>query len=738
MTTFDLTLPAASVPGTALDEQAVFLRTAWGSPWFAIPHLNCDWATWSVAGIQVNRAQLSFRYGEGMRPGESAIAEVQRGDPTSFLRSFVKIEFGTSPNKWIWVGTIESIGDVQEGTATYPSGDIRFNCYGLEFLLQQHRIVNSAIEEGSQQSLVTTSRGITFNNHSRGNRSQNMHGSTYVFGVDQGDGLAANQTWSSLDIVRYLLEYQVPGGKNSFAIPWALHSSAVPFIPDYDAPIVAQNGRRTLDLLDNLITRERGVTWWYELDDSTGIVWIHATSFTDTPVSLGTGQTIPANPNIDNINFERDPATRDALWVTQSIDQVDQIIMQGARRTSTFTINHQVDQTAWPAWTAAQEVEYEAGASGWGVYTTSHVFEKRILNAEARSREAVSSVFSEITLPYDWDKLAGGGDTDVAEKQPVIPIDGDPTQSAPLYTKEAYFARNLSLLKGRDYSSNKISQGTYLDHDQKPHEPLKPFALALPPSQRAVSPVTDKRWLYCDKIGHTADLPYTADYIDREWSCRVRVLPESTSLLLEVSGGQYGQHMIAGHSGNPQFSGLQEDLWDGAPEYDWREWIMTISLVEDRFCEYRWPADASIASTSSVRRLVIDAGQNYRRDYVVPNTVVGLDNEGHLERSTSGGYVRDDTDKLESIAKAAWEWYGVRRNTVRFMTVFRPPVSGLSLGRYIDKINVGDNELDVKSVITQFKIIHTEVDEGQQAENALLSIETGFAEIDPQAFLPAF
>jgi hypothetical protein len=747
MTNYTLAQPI--IPTAALDQHKVYLRTSWNSPWTEIDYLYCDWATWSVAGIQLNRAQLTYRYGTGMRPGESSFSVVNRGNPSAFLRLFVKVEFGAGSNTWRWYGTIESIGDNQEGSSSsgVPTGELRFNCYGLEFLLQQHRIVTSQIEEGTQLNLVETSRGITFNNLGRGNRSLSLHGSTYVFGIDQGDPSAVtdNIPWSSIDIVNYLLEYQTPVGKNSGTVDWRLHASAVPFIPAYDSPVLAQNGRRTLDLLDNLITRERGITWWYEVDDSSGIVWLHATSFTDSPISLGTGFQIPANQNVDNITIESDAGSRDVLWTSQSVDQVDQIVMQGARRTSTFTINHSVDQTAMPGWTPLQEQAYEDGASNWPDYgAMSEFYKRRQQNADARSREEVAAVFSEIKLPYDWDKLAGGGDSDVSEKQPVIPIDGDPTQSAPLYSKEAYFARNLSLLKGRDYSGNQISQQLFLDHNQKPHEPLKPFALALPPAQRDLPPIATppnewRRWIYCDKIGQTADLPYVTDYIDREWSCRVRILPDSTSLLLEVSGSQYGQHMLAGHPGNPQFSGLLEDLWDGAPEYDWREWIMTVSLIEDRYCEYRWPADASIPSTSSIRRLVIDAGDAYRRDYVVPNTVVGLDDDGHLSRSTSGGYVRDDTAKLESIVKAAWEWYGTRRNTIKFMTVFRPEISGIGLGRYIDRFNTtGGNALDVNSVVTQMKIIHTEVDEGQQAENAILSIETGFAEIDPQAFLPTF
>lgn len=736
MTDFVLTQPAT--PAFALDQQKVYVRSSWGSPWFEANNTYCDWATWSVGGIHLNRAQLTIRYGSGKRPSDVDFIKLARGNPEASLRTWVMVEFGEDAAVWRWVGSVESIGDNQEGGSAVPFGELRLNCYGVELALQQHRIVDSVIQEGSSLAITRTARGIVFNNHNRGNRSKDLVGDSYVFGYDTPVAIANNsQLWSSLDMVKYLLAYQTPQPSGGAApMTWVLDPSAEPYIPNYDAPILAQNGRRTLDLLDNLMTRERGIIWWYEYELDNDQMRVYATSFTDTPVSLGSGHTIPANSRIDTINVESDPNARDVLWTVQSIDQVDQIIMQGARRTSTFTINHVDDGTAAAAWTPAEETLYEDGASGWPDYPVAGEYlARRRLNAEARARDEVASVFSEITLPYDWDKLAGDGEG--GEKQPVIPIDGDPTQSAPLFAKEAYFARNLSLLKGRDYSGNNINQETFKPHDQKPHEPVKPFALALPPSQRPLSPSL-RRWLLSDKIGTVADQPYTTDYIDREWSCRVRVLPESTSLLLEVVGGQYGQHMIAGHSGNPQFTGLPEDLWDNAPEYDWREWIMTISLVEDRFCEYRFPADASIPMSNAVRRLVIDAGENYRRDYVVPNTVVGIDGDGYLQRTSSGGYVRDDTDKLEAITKAAWEWYGVERATVSFMTVFRDEVGAMSLGRFIKSLNAGANQSPVNSVVTQLKIIHTEVDEGQQAENALLSIETGFAELDPQAFIPAF
>jgi hypothetical protein len=129
-------------------------------------------------------------------------------------------------------------------------------------------------------------------------------------------------------------------------------------------------------------------------------------------------------------------------------------------------------------------------------------------------------------------------------------------------------------------------------------------------------------------------------------------------------------------------------------------WVMaslaaTVCITEDRYCEFTHPEDPPTADV--VRRRVIHVGDQYQQIYIVPGTVVRLDWDGS-ELTSDGGYLRDDTDKLEYLAKLLASYHTNPRNSLSLTTHRR---TGLC--------NIGDmvasaNGTSIGSVISQIRI----------------------------------
>ncbi len=107
--------------------------------------------------------------------------------------------------------------------------------------------------------------------------------------------------------------------------------------------------------------------------------------------------------------------------------------------------------------------------------------------------------------------------------------------------------------------------------------------------------------------------------------------------------------------------------------------------------------------------LWIPAGDAYRQDYVTPKCVLGIDPEdlSLIEAPAAGGFVRDDSEQLESIAKLAFQWYGTPRTSLSFET--SRLTESLFLGDFVQKIGdpalPGDTHIaDINSCVTEVTI----------------------------------
>ncbi len=747
-------IPQSDPFGQNITRAVVEIKKKWtDTAWTIVPYLYVDWLTHSVGSETFDRAQLRWRYGRGMQAETAFSADWERlwdqlgfPDENYLLGMYVRITVGDYPNRVRWYGTIEEVDDIIDGTsisADFPisQGEQQLMCYGFDYQLDQVRMLSSiAIDEGGQ--VVTISRGVTFNNEGRWNRTSSQTNlpdpfvNSFAFSFDDEIGGDNQLPWSTANIVEYLVAQQFPKDANNQNI-FKWHAQGIELLPFYDSPEVFSHGRKMTDLLNSLVSRERFLAWHVEVvevdTDAGGVeeqcrIIFSTFAREDIDIDANEGHYIYANPRQFIVDFRTSPSTENPVRRVSALDEVDQVVVQGARRTSTFTISGNPDGTLEKGWTSAEENLYNNGAIGWPDYTAGELMLNEQLHVEARSSEILRDVFVSFSLPNNWDGLAGDGEG--GEKNPVFPgdVEGDPNTGIQQYWKEVYFLQQLPLQVGRDYSSDRIQTGAFLSHDQRPFEKLRPFALVELPELRASSPA-EKRWVLSDNLGKVSELPYLGGRAwDREFSCRVRVMPQSAKIQLDVSGsGQ--QHVIASNEFVPNV----DDILIPQAEFDWSEWIFTVAVMDDRHAEAKYPSDQELklAGVENVRRMLIPAGDAYRIDYVVPNTVVGIDQAtGRLEK-TLGGYVNDDRELLNRVAKLAWQWYQIPRVAVQWRYTHQNLNHFLKPGDLVTEIGGGNDRQIVNSLVTERKLSWY-VGEHQETPPVTYSISTGFAELDPQ------
>lgn len=694
--------------------QTVSIRERWFDDWEVVDFLYCNRATWCAAP-SIPSAELEFRYGEAL-DANNKWATVFKRDGLN--RYYVNIVFetqglnGQPAVPLVWIGVLEVENDNQDGLrpAAIPKqlGELNYTAYGLESLLSEVYVNSSVfIQLGNWQ---TVDRGIPFNE----NRQPNMAPAWNRFHwTDSGA-----RYWRTKDMVSYLLDVHVPRDHaDAINIEWILDDPANA-LPNWDEQEIRTHGKSTLDLLHRLIARQRLTSFYVDVNVQNKVV-IHPFSFADVPIALPGGGTINANNRKIDLSLEHDAGAQ--LTVKRSsLDRYDQVRVEGAQRTTVFTISY-ADGTIEAGWPAALELEYEAGATGAGDYpAASEVEERQFRDKEARSQERLREVYARYQLVGNWDRKAGGGVGDFVTHPlvPVGPEDNNPAVAYPIYPNPYHLLQTLPLQDGHDYTGNNIGAGTVSTFANGPYAQLKPFALF----RRQDWEVGKERYRPADKAP-SADLETRGLMDGHTWYARLSV-PGDGSILLDVVNDD--QYRIAKTDHNP----LPEDR---TIQSDWRDAVWTIGLAEDRFAEAVWPVNGAVGQDIN-RMYHVSAGDEFRLDYVTPNTVVGVDPEtGELLRS-DGGFVRDDRTELKDIAKLAYQWYGVTRRALEFETTH---LNGdLEIGQLVE--NLGDPAAgfvldDIRTCITEITVEWPGVLSDSGADDPpvpVVKYRTAFAELD--------
>lgn len=730
------TLHFISPTGADVKAQRTYWKERWADPWTLMsPKLWCNAAQWTAAP-SLPVAELHWRYGIALEPGQHQFAA--RFKESNRLRQYVKVEYDTfavdpeATDPLRWYGSVEIELDDFQGVVeravggdviAFASGKNFFTCYGLEALLDTAFVTTSVVSK-LEGGVAIVNRAIAFNAGGIGNMSPAPGpDGVYVFHHSrEGAG-----TWSTWAAVNYLLKYHTPKDFNGQALlPFELGGVGLGALTPYDELNLPTQGKTLRELLNILIPRQRLAGWSLMPEDTAGGA-IVVTPFTMTgtaiPLEIPSAPfwTIPANPLQYRLATEKDRG-RELPIKRSTADACDQVIVQGARRTSTATFSF-YDGTLAKGWSDALETAYEAAASGEADYAGLELYEKMHRNEQARAADQFLPVYQRFVLPAAFAFLVGDG-LSGTPTNPLAPTDGDPLVANRLAADDLGFTIYLALQEGFE---NAVMPPTEVE--EPPHRQQKP--LVFYPRSDSTGP--EPRYRQIDAIGISAETPEAMDAGD-VWSARVKVA-EDGALWIDLEGEHPEDFAYA------DFTRLPDVDEDPAllGQADFRQMLCTLTVEWSEYAVGICPL-AAAPGRDIVRRFVIDAGDKYRCDYLCPNTIVGLTPAtGELVRCDDGGFIRDDRDQLLAIARVAWCWYSVTRRSIVFETSLLN--SSLRIGSFITAI--GDDAVEgdvhteeINSVVTSIEVRSPSVEGSGNPQPAVPQIkyETAYGELDVLKF----
>lgn len=669
--------------------QAVYTKEAWGDAWTAQTNMFCTSATWAT-GPAISTADLYYRYGRGAVAGSGTIATVSPFTLPSFC--YVRVEFdawdsGGSETPVYWYGVMGSTVDQRGGSAvsSAPQGVQSFQALGLEWLLERTIVTTSKFV--SDSTLRTANRGFTFN-QTKNRSSATQAGtfiSSYVFESTGGD-------WSTSDIVKYLLAFHAPKNVSGTQTQdWQL-SDPAGVLPINDAPLLPADHLPVWHLLNQLISRQRGMGFQIYVSGSQIILLPH--SFAQTSVALPSGDTLPANANQIDLVLTGDRCVYSKT--TDRQNRCTQVKVIGARAVHCFSADYSNSGFA-ANWSAADEVGYRAGGSNHPDYPqASEVSEQERFTFLARELPNYPSVYRKFGVPglATAQALAWG-----------------PRR---LFHDDMVIEQNIPLHEGFDYVSG--SSPTY-DRTVPYREPFIVFE--TPRAQQQFNPFyvlgNRNRALQTNEGA-------SLEYNNHHFTVTVESIRSYTGLHIEPAAFHVGVHGAPRHAiDGPNWTDVTKPLPIDIPvgAFDYQKALITVAAEWDYYCEYSYPTSPSASEVAMLK--VIEAGPEFQLHYLAANTIVGVDGNGELLLSGSARYIRDDRAKLQELATLAYQWYGSDRTAVKLQTQ-----------HFTNQLDRGQMWATVDSATTNTVVtsITLNANVGTEAKQPVAIFETSYAEFD--------
>jgi hypothetical protein len=645
---------ASGFPDTT-QETRIYLRKKWTDDWDREQFLEPQEATWSVAPVMPTAAFV-WDYGRIRQVGQDAFATVEKQD---LHGQFVKIEADCQDGKTReWIGRLDVEADTMHGdlkriksaepgeeehdadTEIISSGRQVWYAFGLETLLTEHEILDARFVYPGETIIRQTRVPLTFNENGRGNRSPSKVSGTYVF--DPSTETA--EFWSTRDIVEYLLRWGTPVNRNDKReITFDIETADLDRLPAWDKPELRTDRQTTGSLLQRLIDRRRMLLWYLEVADA---IMLRVKSFAKEkiPVDLPDADPIPEASEKRNLIFERDPLTSASIK-TATVEKVDQTIVVGSpiRGVGTFSI---ADGTLEEGWPDSLFLPYSSGALFDTTYPSMNRRDRERRNAEERARPLYEHIFTRFVLPADWNGQVKDGE-DPAGSHDLWP-------EASLFrsfSPSIMFESSLPLAAGVEYAEDAIKNGDVSAAERRENE-LDPLVFL----QRS-----DDKWRTASALGTTGAIEELDEDAPNELQLSCHVFTRERAL--HVKPTNFPPHILASDG---EFTPLDEDTV--VPAFDvTTKMKATLSLAGERV-RGQWPKKAP-ASVAYVRYKMIDAGDAHQLVVVAPGTVVGIDKDGDLQRSTGGHLPPEDSDEypvkqLTAIARIAHGWYGEKHQVL--------------------------------------------------------------------------
>lgn len=660
----------------------VFSSQKLAGPWEEIPFLYCDRLRVACAP-EIDEAHFRYDYGPALREGKTT-KDVYA--PLELNGQFVKVvveEAGIDDSDVVWYGLAE-VDDRRAGGSgrnkDKPTGRQTIVAYGLLRLLERQIIRTSTVHNATAgaEPEREVDFGIPFNNYrggefnDRGNRAdQRLNADPQKPFVFSNLPQRTNK-WNARTAAEYLLHFHQP--KDGLTAPiceWAIDATENA-LEWYDVS-VDTDGRSVKDVLDELISRRRGVGYYVDYDEVNNTATVRVFTFIDAPLLLKSGVTIPQNQRIVSLDFEK-AIDAEVRLVNQVTSRFDRVVAIGAYATTTCTLSflesrHQIKAD----WTTAERQAYFDAASAESGYGSQDPREKARRNQRFRDSASLQNVYRRFQIDPDWnqrtlDPDATGSSIPEYFVNPHTALLSDGTVSItseynanqqstaiPLWNEGIILEHALPLKDRFDYTGNKIRDVNYASNtgDGEPAY-LRPLVFVRTTSGATAA---DNRWEFLDRLSQAA----VFENENRRWAGHIRILDQRPAFDVELSG--VPQHFLDKSTtfAMAEYDAYHDPNKEAGIVYQ-NDMRATLCLRLQHRVEEEALVGVDLVDGRPLRTLYISV-PDARLDYVVPKTAVTI-RDGVITLSDSGGFVNDHRVRLADIARAAAEWYGRPRQTI--------------------------------------------------------------------------
>jgi hypothetical protein len=716
-----ITIPADD-SGRIINRQRVYTKTSWAAEWTlqpAVVCLDCQWA----AAPTIPSASFYYRYGVAVKNNTALNVWNKFTLPTY---GYVKVEFDTFDlslptddedyeTTITWHGVVVSKEDMPHGdqvifdAAPRESGTQTFRAVGFEYLLDRHYVNDAWAKEEDKDPERLLSAPI-FNHRQQPNRTTgttftNDQGITSsLFFIPTNGGTETPEDWSTRDIVRYLLAWSTPlNDADELKLPFQLLDTDT-ILPTWDKPEFSPEGQRLLVLLNSLISRQRGLSYYCRVDDGgedqDDVISVIPFSLRASTASAGSLGTWAANGDKIDVDLRY---VRGVSIADDGHNRFDRVRVVGGRVIYCWTLGA---TDAWTqrvnGWTSAQQTLYEDGLGDHADYAGWSDGKQKIIDSLNLAGPQIKDVYSRYQLSDLIHPLVTN----------FPPID-TPTATGSGVSPQMryYFQRPILPFVPLNVGVSYATDGDF-DWDQPYDSPVPYATTAIDGTNVAFdmryTGIANTQEATADKLRFTANVVATGN-------------PREFQLLINGTL----PHLV-GWGGT---AAVTRDFGD-APGVEISR--LTLAMESDERTEVIVDTGNEV---DAIREKRIEIGDRYRAVFLCKNTISGIKQDlttgqdpTKYDTNATARLIRDDRPYMESIASAAAAWYSEDRRSLNWATLV--PSSNFEIGQMIVALQVTDSTtLTCNSCITAISM-KTGITDHRGMPVTRWEYQTQFAELD--------
>lgn len=602
-----------------------------------------------------------------------------------------------------FVGVIEDT-ETQPRSSTELNGIQRFKAYTLERLLERTIIERSiAKNDGGIEFTIHFAPPFNMRNPFLQKHEQQLDVDTkkLLGNADETKKVFSHERmWTARDVIKYLLTNFAPK-----PIPWdwdtskGQHDSLDQFVD-----IWPQQGLSIKTIMDSIINRKKGYTWYVETDGSK-YANIRVSTMFGTAFVQG-DKTIPANNRQIVYTVATAIPDRHIFGPPQfrysDLNRVDRVVIQAQCIKLAGTIGV-LDSNLIKGWIATQETRYR-NVSPTDANKADYL----------RQQSKFERVFTHFVLPrYGNSRWLGflgdgqGGPQLVAV--PTVNDDGTVTWGITpgnLWTPSVRFESLLPLQEGYDWSTGIDDPLFNLNDPDTDPEYRKPLVLLRDP--------VDNHFMVAEYMHMKQPYlhPASVTVLQKEAGLRIQCSPAH-----HLAGNPNSDYIPAGRRGT-QFPNTMYDN-----QVDYREMLATVFFIMDKRPRIIIEAD-KMSERQITMYITVKAAEYW---YAMPNCVIDIDEDGlpltiHRDHAYPNA-LRYDKEKLDFVAACVHEWFSVERQAIKI------PVNDYGYGETIT-CELGVYVKEVKGLVLQKSVNSVVTRLEFDCERDVSLIQTSFVDLD--------